>query len=150
MRYTDAWATLVPVVKDTIGSSYADVKVGAGLNFNALDAVEGATNSASTGLFGALLGGVTGQTNPSAPPIQAANVNNLLSNGLDFLGISAYAPYTGANFGITEFQVRGVCLPGMPVACAAYACSMCCMCSAVAMHGVGCLLAAACELCCMC
>lgn len=103
MRYTSDWSTLVPVIRQTIGSGYADVKVGAGLNFNALDAVEGTTSSAGTGILGALLGGST-TSNPNAPAIQAANVNALLSNQLDFLGISAYSPYSGANFGTTEFQ----------------------------------------------
>lgn len=103
MRYTSDWASLIPVVRDTIGSGYADVKVGAGLNFNALDAVEGATTSTAGGFFGSLLGGAA-TSNPNAPAIQAANVNNLLSSQLDFLGISAYSPYSGANFGTSEFQ----------------------------------------------
>jgi hypothetical protein len=103
MRYTSDWASLIPVVRDTIGSNYADVKVGAGLNFNALDAVEGSTASTGAGFLGALLGGAA-TSNPNAPAIQAANVNNLLSNQLDFLGISAYSPYSGANFGTSEFQ----------------------------------------------
>jgi hypothetical protein len=103
MRYTSDWASLIPVIRDTIGSNYADVKVGAGLNFNALDAVEGSTAAVGGGFLGALLGSAAA-SNPNAPAIQAANVNSLLSNQLDFLGISAYSPYSGASFGMSEFQ----------------------------------------------
>lgn len=106
MRYTSDWATLIPLIKDTVDSNLADVKVGVGLNFNALDAVECANQATtSTGLFGALLGAATSTcTNAAAPSIQAAAVNDLLTNKLDFLGISAYAPYSGADFAISEFQ----------------------------------------------
>jgi hypothetical protein len=106
MRYTSDWATLIPVIKNTIGSTLADVKVGVGLNFNALDAVECANQpTTATGIFGALLGAATTTcTNTAAPAIQAAAVKDLLSNKLDFLGISAYAPYSGANFAISELQ----------------------------------------------
>lgn len=104
MRYTSDWMTLVPLVKNTIGSNLADVKVGADLNFNALDAVEGATTTGASGFLGALLGGSATAANPNAPAIQAANVNSLLSEKLDFLGISAYSPYSGAGFSTSEFQ----------------------------------------------
>lgn len=106
MRYTSDWATLIPLIKDTVDSNLADVKVGVGLNFNALDAVECANQATtSTGFFGALLGAATSTcTNAAAPNIQAAAVKDLLSNKLEFLGISAYSPYSGANFAISEFQ----------------------------------------------
>lgn len=105
MRFTNDWASLIPYIKGIIGTDMADVKVGIGLNFNALDAVEGA-NTAGTSLLGMLLGsGVSSNTNSAnAPSIQEANVKALFDNGIDFLGISAYAPYSGAQFGLNEFQ----------------------------------------------
>jgi hypothetical protein len=107
MRFTSDWASLVPIIRTTIGTTRVDVKVGAGLNFNALDAVECAegtsSSSGSSGIFGFLFGGTT-SCNPNAPAIQAANIRDLFANQLDFLGISAYSPYTSASFALSEFN----------------------------------------------
>jgi hypothetical protein len=106
MRYTSAWASLVPAIKSTIGLKLADVKVGVGLNFNALDAVEKhEAGAVSGGLFGALIGsGSRGGLRVPIPPIDATGVRDLLSNTVDFVGISAYAPYSGAGFPAREFE----------------------------------------------
>lgn len=103
MRFTSDWASLIPTVKSIIGITYADVKVGVGLNFNALDAVEGVTPNPTTGFLGAIFGGGS-TTAVNTPAIQSANVNDLLSNRIDFVGVSAYSPYSGAGFSLNEFQ----------------------------------------------
>ena len=94
---------LVPTVKDIIGDGVADVKVGAGLSYNPLDAVEGAVTSAA-GLFTSFIGGITGMADSSVPDIQVINIKELLSDKLDFLGLSAFAPLSGANFATSEFM----------------------------------------------
>lgn len=120
MRFPSDWASLVPVVKNILGSSLADVKVSVGLNFNALDAVEtqplegaaaasttGSQVEAGMGSFWGLFG--TAPSTPAVrypslvPAINAASVKNLLANKADFLGISAYYPYSGADFAPAEF-----------------------------------------------
>lgn len=120
MRFSSDWASLFPVVKNIIGSSLADVKVGVGLNFNALDGVESqplddastTTNTQNEAGMGSFWSIFVGQASTApkvkfpanVPEINAAAVNDLLSNKADFLGISAYYPYTGANFQVTEFE----------------------------------------------
>jgi hypothetical protein len=108
MRYTSAWASLIPAIRTTVGASLADVKVGIGLNFNALDATEkhdadGAGGAG--GWLGALIGsGSRGGLRTAIPAIDAVGVTDLLSSKLDFVGVSAYAPYSGAGFGTNEFE----------------------------------------------
>jgi hypothetical protein len=103
LRFTNDWMDLVPTVKDIIGSDVADVKVGAGLSYNPLDAVEGAVTSAA-GLFTSFIGDITGMADSSVPDIQIFNIKELLSDKLDFLGLSAFAPFSGANFATSEFM----------------------------------------------
>jgi hypothetical protein len=122
MRFASDWAALFPVVKSIIGNSLADIKVGVGLNFNALDAVEsqpleGSTASSTAGSqLEAGMGSfwsAFGLSTPSAPAvcypssvpaINPASVRDLLANKADFLGISAYYPYSGADFVPAEFE----------------------------------------------
>lgn len=105
MRYTSNWSQLIPLVKDTIGSDFADVKVGAGLNFNALEAVEGTATTLGSAFLDALLGGaIKAPTNASAPVIQVDMLKVLLKDKLDFLCVGAYSPFSGADFGINEFH----------------------------------------------
>jgi hypothetical protein len=105
MRYTSDWAQLIPLVKDTVGICLADVKMGAGLNFNALDAVEGAATTLGSAFLDALLSGtIQAPTNARAPVIQVDMLKVLLMEKLDFLGVSAYSPFSGVDFGVNEFQ----------------------------------------------
>jgi hypothetical protein len=105
MRYTSDWAQLIPLVKDTVGMDLADVKVGAGLNFNALEAVEGTATTLGSAFYDALLSGIIkAPTSASAPDIQVDMLKVLLMEKLDFLGISAYSSLSGADFGVNEFQ----------------------------------------------
>jgi hypothetical protein len=105
MRYTSDWSQLIPLVKDTIGTNFADVKVGAGLNYNALEAVEGTATTLGSAFLDALLSGaIRAPTNASAPVIQVNVLKVLLTEKLDFLGVSAYSPFSGTDFGINEFQ----------------------------------------------
>jgi hypothetical protein len=115
---------LVPLIKNIIGDEIADVKVGAGLTYNALNAVEG-VNTSTGSVFGSFRGGISGVKEPStAPTIQTANMKDLLSNQLDFLGVSAFAPFSGADFAPSEIfssasQVAGALsklVPGLNVA----------------------------------
>jgi hypothetical protein len=103
LRFTNDWMDLVPTVKDIIGDDVADVKVGAGLGYNAIDAVEGTVTSAA-GLFTSFIGGITGMADSSVPDIQVINIKELLSDKLDFLGLSAFAPFSGAKFATSEFM----------------------------------------------
>eukprot|EP00878_Enallax_costatus_P016588 GHUV01017406.1.p1 GENE.GHUV01017406.1~~GHUV01017406.1.p1 ORF type:complete len:494 (+),score=70.49 GHUV01017406.1:303-1784(+) len=103
MRYTAEWQALIPGLRSTIGSKHADVKIGIGLNFNALDAVEGGTPPPNGGLIGWLVGSRRASQNP-IPSIDAAAVNKLVSQDIDFIGISAYAPYTGPGMQLNEFE----------------------------------------------
>jgi hypothetical protein len=103
MRYTGQWSSLVPAIKSIIGNKYADVKVGIGLNFNALGDTE-THPPQNTGLMGFFLG--SGQRAPRypVPGIDGSGVNDLISHKIDFVGISAYAPFNGADFGLSEFE----------------------------------------------
>jgi hypothetical protein len=117
MRYTTSWSNLYSFVKNTVGTDLADVKVGVGLNFNALDAVESqpldAAPSTQTEAGRGSFWNLFGSQEPTAPAVKypaivpeiiAANVRDLLSAQLDFLGISAYFPYSSANFDLSEFE----------------------------------------------
>lgn len=104
MRYTAEWQALIPGLRATIGSKYADAKIGVGLNFNALDAVEGGTPPANGGLIGWLVGSGARASRYPVPNIDAAAVNKLVSQDIDFIGISAYAPYTGPGMQLNEFE----------------------------------------------
>lgn len=104
MRFTSDYEKLIPLIKDTIGSDWADVMVGAGLNYNALDAVEGpAMTLGSSFLDGILAGIIKPPTNSSAPAIQVDALKRLLTDKLDFLGISAQSPFSGSSFSTNEF-----------------------------------------------
>lgn len=103
MRYTADWQTLIPVLRTTIGNRFADVKIGIGLNFNALDAVEGGTPPPDGGLVGWLVSSSYRATQ-SVPSIDPVAVNKLVSQDVDFIGISAYAPYTGPGMALNEFE----------------------------------------------
>jgi hypothetical protein len=84
---------------------FADVKVGAGLNFNALEAVEGTGTTLGSAFLDALLSGkIKAPTNASSPAIQVNMLKVLLMEELDFLGVSAYSPFSGVDFGVNEFQ----------------------------------------------
>jgi hypothetical protein len=117
MRYPTSWSNLYSFVKNIIGTDLADVKVGVGLNFNALDAVESqplvdaptTQTEAGRGSFWNLFGPQEPATPAvkypaNVPEIIAANVRDLLSAKLDFLGISAYFPYSSANLDLSEFE----------------------------------------------
>jgi hypothetical protein len=107
MRYTSDWVQLIPLVKDTVGMDLADVKVEAGLNFNALEAVEGTATTLGSAFLDALLSGIiSAPTNAGAPVIQVDMLKVLLMEKLDFLGVSAYSPFSGVDFGVAEFQLE--------------------------------------------
>jgi hypothetical protein len=80
----------------------ADVMVGIGLNFNALDQTEYsvAPNQGLGWIFGS---GARAPRYP-VPTIDGAALNNLVSNEIDFIGISAYAPYSGPGMSLNEFE----------------------------------------------
>lgn len=103
MRYTSQWATMVPAIKSIVGTQYADVKVGIGLNFNALGDTETHPPQGS-GLIGFLVGSGQRASRYPVPGIDGGAINDLLSNKIDFVGISAYAPYSGASFSLNEFE----------------------------------------------
>lgn len=102
MRYTSQWATMVSAIKNIIGTKNADVKVGIGLNFNALDATE--THPPAGTLFPFLLGSGQRASRYPVPGIDGGAVRDLITNKIDFVGISAYAPYSGPGFGLSEFE----------------------------------------------
>jgi len=103
MRYTQDWMSVIPGVRATIAESgLADVKVGIGLNFNRLDAVQGSGPPAG-GFFGFLFGARSPPPRDT-PAINGAAVYDLIANEIDFLGISAYAPYTGPGMPLNEFE----------------------------------------------
>jgi hypothetical protein len=111
MRQPREWASLVPLVKSIIGSTHADVKVGVGLNFAALDAVETHSVYASSAVASNTGSGQRGLYNVTQlpfsskiPPIDGQGVKELLTETVDFLGISAYAPYSGESFALNEFE----------------------------------------------
>jgi hypothetical protein len=105
MRYTSDWAQLIPMVKHTIGTNFAEVKVGAGLNFNALEAVEGTAANLGSAFLDALLSGIIkAPASAIAPAIQVEMLKVLLVEKLDFLVVSAYSPFSGVDFSINEFQ----------------------------------------------
>lgn len=106
IRYPRDWAALTSALKSRIGP-LADVRMGIGLNFNRLDDTSstGQTYTSSRAswllwLLGATdgLGGGGG-----APAIDAEGVRSLLG-AIDFLGVSAYAPFTGPGFRSSELE----------------------------------------------
>lgn len=120
MRFTSQWAQLVPTIRSIIGDKHADVKVGIGLNFNKLESTEALMAAKSDTDAGYWIG--SGQraapTEPmpaadgqqgvlaaaAVPPIDSASVKHLLTHIVDFIGVSAYAPYTGPNFRLHELE----------------------------------------------
>jgi hypothetical protein len=115
MRYPSQWAKLVPVVRSIIGSKHADVKVGIGLNFNHLHVVDSQYYSAQAvdPSDGYWLGSGQRAVSPatlqnanafSAAPIDGAGVRGLVSEVIDFVGVSAYAPYSAPGFPKHEFE----------------------------------------------
>lgn len=117
MRYPSQWAKLVPVVRSIIGDKHADVKVGIGLNFNHLNVVDSQYYSNSAQALdpsdGYWLGSGQRAVSPSvlqsanafgAPPVDGAVVRRLVSEVIDFVGVSAYAPYSGPAFSRHEFE----------------------------------------------
>lgn len=99
MRFTKDWASLIPDIRSRLPAELTDVKVGIGLNFNELDATEPGTPSQQKSLFGLVR--VVPQ---SVPSIDSSAVYDLVANKIDFLGISAYAPYTGPGMALSEFE----------------------------------------------
>lgn len=100
MRYTSDWMSTIPSLRAIMGSDLADIKFGIGLNFNALDQTEYsvAPNTGFGWMFGAQ------RSDRYAPSIDAAAIYNMVTNTIDFIGISAYAPYTGPGMGLNEFE----------------------------------------------
>lgn len=102
MRYTRDWASTIPDLRRMIGTTLADVKVGVGLNFNALDQTEYSV-APNTGL-GWMFGSGSRASRYPVPSIDGAALNNLVNNEIDFIGISAYAPYSGPGMLLNEFE----------------------------------------------
>jgi hypothetical protein len=102
MRYTSQWQSMVSAIKTIVGTKHADVKVGIGLNFNALDATE--THPPAGTPFLGLFGSGQRASRYPVPGIDGGAVRDLITNKIDFVGISAYAPYSGPGFGIQEFE----------------------------------------------
>jgi hypothetical protein len=103
MRFASQWAALVPRIKARIGVEHADVLVGIGLNFNRLDDTTSVSQRYGSSRLSWLLWQLGVEDNGDAPPIDAHSLQNLFST-VNFVGISAYAPYSGPGFELNEFE----------------------------------------------
>ncbi|WIA33971.1 hypothetical protein OEZ86_007066 [Tetradesmus obliquus] len=105
MRFAGQWAGIIPRLRDRVGNAHADIKMGVGLNFNRLDDTSSVTktyDSSRLSWLAWMMGVERGAAD--APPIDANALRSLLSQQLDFVGISAYAPYTGSGMALSEFE----------------------------------------------
>ncbi|KAF6266415.1 hypothetical protein COO60DRAFT_1474808 [Scenedesmus sp. NREL 46B-D3] len=92
MRYTRDWVSTIPDLRALIGTTLADVKFGVGLNFNALDQTEySVAPNQGLGWFGSR----ASAARYPVPSIDGDALNDLVTKEVDFIGISAYAPYSG-------------------------------------------------------
>lgn len=116
MRYASEWARLVPGLRQRIkGSVAADsvqVKMGIGLNFNRLDdttSVQKQWGSSRMSWLAWQVGLETPggtQEGGAAPPIDTEGLGRLFGEELQFVAISAYAPYNlaGNSLSVNEFE----------------------------------------------
>lgn len=114
MRYAPAWSKLIPGLRDRIVGNNAaavDVKMGVGLNFNRLDdttSVEKQFGSSRLSWLAWQVGAeAPAGTREGVPEIDTPALRTLLTQQLDFLGISAYAPFnlgSGGSMSLSEFE----------------------------------------------
>eukprot|EP00879_Flechtneria_rotunda_P011737 GHRR01012258.1.p1 GENE.GHRR01012258.1~~GHRR01012258.1.p1 ORF type:complete len:433 (+),score=130.19 GHRR01012258.1:664-1962(+) len=106
MRYASDWAKLVQPLKTRITTQHADVKIGVGLNFNRLDDTTSVSKTYESSRLSWMmwLMDAEGQGGGDVPPVDAAGLVELFNNQLDFVGISAYAPFTGPDMELNEFE----------------------------------------------
>jgi hypothetical protein len=86
MRFASQWGALMPRLRDRVGTTQADVKLGVGLNFNRLDDTTSVSKTYGSSRMSwlAWLVGVEGGSG-DAPPIDANALRTLLSQQLDFV-----------------------------------------------------------------
>src|SRR5690349_7107053 len=99
MRFAEAWGRLIPVLKASITGNNTNVvvKMGVGLNFNRLDDTTSVNKQFGSSRLSWLAWQV-GVEPPAGsrdgiPEIDVNALRALFTQQLDFLGISAYAPY---------------------------------------------------------
>jgi len=114
VRFASDWGRLIPGIRQRIaganGSSAVDVKVGVGLNFNRLDDTTSVAKQFDSSRLSWLAWQVglepPAGTRDGVPEIDVEGLRQLFTRQLDFLGISAYAPYNiaGNSFSLNEFE----------------------------------------------
>jgi hypothetical protein len=97
---------VVPSKNDDVDDD-VDVLVGIGINFTGLFKEAQAASLGAFPIFGWLLAGpAANRPSPAvaAPNTASSSVKSLIEGKIDFLGLSAYAPMTGAGFALNEFE----------------------------------------------
>lgn len=110
MRFAAAWGKLMPGLRERIAGNNAgsvDVKMGVGLNFNRLDdttSVDQQWGSSRLSWLGWQMG--VDENRDGVPKIDVDALQRLFTQELDFLGLSAYAPYNlqGSSIPLKEFE----------------------------------------------
>jgi hypothetical protein len=87
MRFAAQWGGVIPRLRDRVGSTHADVKMGVGLNFNRLDDTTSVSQTYGSSRLSwlAWLTGIEGPGAGDAPPIDANALRALISQQLDFV-----------------------------------------------------------------
>eukprot|EP00775_Hariotina_reticulata_P013864 gene13864-13986_t len=107
MRYASQWNSVVDQMRATFATGTpADIKLGIGLNFNRLDDTTSVSKTYQSSRLSWLTWqlGLEGSDDQGVPPVDVAGLKQLLRQQLDFVGISAYAPYTGPGMALKEFE----------------------------------------------
>ncbi|KAF8057099.1 hypothetical protein HT031_006108 [Scenedesmus sp. PABB004] len=105
MRFASEWGGLVEGLRARVGGAHADVLLGVGLNFNRLDDTTSVAKTYDSSRLSWLMWQLGAERSAGdVPPIDGDGVRRLLGEQLDFVGISAYAPYTGPGMALNEFE----------------------------------------------
>jgi hypothetical protein len=107
MRFSREWGSMTEDLRARVegGLGLADVKIGVGLNFNRLDDTTSISKTYGSSRISWLLWAVDAEGQAgNAPEIDVVSLRQLFNQQLDFVGISAYAPFTGPGMTLNEFE----------------------------------------------
>ena len=107
MRFSREWGSMTEELRARVGGGLglADVKIGVGLNFNRLDDTTSISKTYGSSRMSWLMWSIDAEGEAgNAPEIDAVSLRQLFNQQLDFVGISAYAPFSGPGLSLNEFE----------------------------------------------